>query len=79
MEQLIHFEQITDLFRNARDEGRDFLFEHETYRLLSLSGSETPPDTIFLKNGVHYADQELMAIPGEQTEPQWSPRLSTSN
>ena len=41
----IDFEAITRLFSEAEQQGRDFLFEFETYRLLASSGAETPPRT----------------------------------
>ena len=41
----IDFKAITQLLTQAQAQGRDFLFEHETYALLNHSGAETPPRT----------------------------------
>lgn len=62
----IDFDAITELFRGADEQGRDALFEHETYELLSRSGAETPPRTKVLSKGSRPSDEELMAIPGEK-------------
>ncbi|WP_373499112.1 acetate--CoA ligase family protein [Desulfococcus sp.] len=62
----IDFEAITQLFTQARAQGRDFLFEHETYALLNHSGAETPPRTHLLAKGSRPADEELTAMPGDR-------------
>ncbi len=63
----INFEAITDLFRSADTEGRDFLFEYEVYNLLANSGAETPPAANLLPRGARFSDEELTAIPGDRT------------
>jgi acyl-CoA synthetase (NDP forming) len=61
----IDFEAITGLFERAAVQGRDFLFEHETYELLKRSGAETPPRTYLLAKGARPTDKELTAMPGD--------------
>ena len=39
----VDYDTITALFRQADEQGRDYLFEYETYDLLKNSGAETPP------------------------------------
>jgi acyl-CoA synthetase (NDP forming) len=62
----IDFEAISRLFAAAENDGRSFLFEHETYDLLKNSGAETPPRTRFLHKGFRLSDDELTAFPGEK-------------
>jgi len=62
----IDFEAITRLFASAEKQGRDTLFEHETYALLSNSGAETPPRTNLLSRGSKPSDEELLSMPGEK-------------
>lgn len=62
----IDFEGITQLFNGANEQGRNSLFEHETYELLSKSGAETPPRTNVLDKGSRPSDEELIALPGEK-------------
>jgi acyl-CoA synthetase (NDP forming) len=57
---------ITELFTLAHEQGRSFLFEHETYDLLKNSGAETPPQTSLLVKGARPSDELLTAIPGEK-------------
>ncbi len=62
----IDFKAITQLFLEAQEQERDALFEHETYRLLSKSGAETPPKTSLLIKGSRPSDEELTTLPGEK-------------
>ena len=62
----IDFESITRLFTQAEEQGRDSLFEHETYELLNRSGAETPPRTNLLLKGTKPSDEELMSMPGDK-------------
>ncbi len=62
----IDFPAITELLRAARAEGRDSLFEHEVYTLLSLSGAETPPKCTLIRRGDRFADEELTAFSGDR-------------
>ena len=60
----IDFEAITQIFKQACKQGRNYLFEHETYALLERSGAETPPLTKLLVTGTRPTDAALMEIPG---------------
>ena len=62
----IDFDAITDLFALAAEQGRNYLFEYETYALLKRSGAETPPRTHLLIKGSHPPDEELTAMPGDR-------------
>ena len=44
----LDLDAVTRLFRRAEEDGRDFLFEHETYALLKHLGVETCPRSLFL-------------------------------
>ena len=70
MNLTVAYEPITELLRNAYAEGRQFLYEYEVYNLLSLSGSETPPKCSFIPRNARLADEEVMAMPGDQGRPQ---------
>lgn len=62
----IDFNAITKLFVTACEEGRNFLFEYETYQLLHKSGAETPPRVNMLVKGSRPSDEELLAMPGDK-------------
>jgi len=62
----IDFEAVTRLFAAAEEDGRSFLFEHETYEMLRHSGAETPPRARLLEKGSRLADDDLMVIPGDR-------------
>jgi len=62
----IDYDAITALFRKAHEEGRNFLFEHEVYKLLRHSGAETPPRAFLLERGMRPTEEELGSIPGEK-------------
>ena len=62
----IDYTGITELMTVAHGEKRDFLYEYEVYSLLSRSGAETPPKSIFLPRGARPSDEELLALPGEK-------------
>ena len=62
----IDYAAIDSLFSSADQQGRDFLFEYETYELLRCSGAETPPRTHLLVKGSRPADEDLLALPGEK-------------
>ncbi len=66
MDLSIDYAGITRLMTNAHGEGRNFLYEYEVYSLLSKSGAETPPKSLFLSRGVRFTDNELIALPGEK-------------
>ncbi len=62
----VNFNNITSLFRNAETDGRNFLYEHETYELLRNSGAETPPKAILLDKGTRFSEELLSNLPGEK-------------
>ena len=62
----IDYSGITGLMTAAHGEGRNFLYEYEVYSLLSKSGAETPPKSIFLPRDARPLDEELMALPGKK-------------
>ena len=66
MNLTVEYEPIAELFRNAHAEGRRFLYEYEVYRLLGLSGSETPPKCVFIPRNAKPAEEEIMSLPGEK-------------
>ncbi len=63
----IDFDSIEQIFSNAWDQGRDFLFEFEVYELLAKSGAETLPRARLIERGVRIPDDELVAMPGEKS------------
>ena len=65
MDLTIEYQPIAEMFRNARQEGRNFLYEYEVYNLLALSGSETPPKSIFLPKNARPVEEEVMELPGD--------------
>jgi len=62
----IDFAAITRQFELAGEQGRNFLYEYETYELLKNSGAETPPRTNLLLRGTRPSDEELTTIPGDK-------------
>jgi len=63
----IDFDSIEQIFSNAWDQGRDFLFESEVYELLAKSGSESFPRARLIERGVRISDDELVAMPGTKS------------
>jgi len=66
MDLTIDYAGITELMAAAQKEGRDFLYEYEVYSLLSKSGAETPPKSIFLPRTKRVDDEQLISLPGEK-------------
>ena len=62
----MHFDLISKLFTAAENEKRVQLYEHETYNLLKCLDGLVPPETILLRSGIEYTDEELTSIPGER-------------
>ena len=62
----IDYRAITLLFEKAHLDGRGFLFEQETYRLLEKSGAETVPKTSFLEKGARVQGEMFQEIPGDK-------------
>ena len=65
-EIIIEFEAIDRLFSSAYAQGRNYLFEHETYELLGRSGAETPPRIKLLAKGTKPSNEELGELPGDR-------------
>lgn len=62
----IDFSHINALFSVARSEGRDFLFEHETYALLERSGAESVPGCVFVAKDEPIRADLLAQLAGEK-------------
>lgn len=62
----IDFSGITQIMETAVNDGRNFLYEYEVYSLLSLSGAETPPKSMFIPRGSKLSEQSLTALPGDR-------------
>ncbi len=65
-EPAIDFDAITGLLNAAEKQGRNYLFEDETYRLLAVSGAETPPRTCLLEKSERPTDAQLGCMPGDK-------------
>ncbi len=65
MKTHVDFSSICTLFKNAENQRRNYLFEHEVYDLIYFSGSETPPAYIPLPRNTRVSQEELDAIPGD--------------
>ncbi len=66
MSQLVDYKNIEQLFKNAEEDGRFLLFEHEVYELLALSGSDTPPKSIFIPKHKKPNSEEILSLPGDK-------------
>jgi acyl-CoA synthetase (NDP forming) len=66
MQTHIDFRRIDALFHSVAEEGRDQLFEYETYELLRLSGAESVPRALLLSKGSRPSNEELAALPGDR-------------
>lgn len=66
MQTHIQFQELTDLFQRASQEGRDFLFEYEVYEFIRLIGGETPPQYYLLKKEARVDGVQLDALPGDK-------------
>lgn len=62
----IDYDRITQIFSIAEDNGRNSLFEYETYNLLDRSGAESTPRTRFLKKNTRLSNEEIAAFPGKK-------------
>jgi acyl-CoA synthetase (NDP forming) len=60
------FDAVAGLFRRAEEDGRNFLFEHETYLLLKHLGLENSPESYFLSKDSRLAEDVLAELPGDQ-------------
>lgn len=62
----IKFDRINEVFTAAQSQGRDFLYEHETYGLLENSGAESVPDCVFVSKEEPVRKNVLAGLPGER-------------
>lgn len=62
----IDFAGITQIMASAFEDGRSFLYEYEVYRLLGLSGAETPPQSMFIPRGSKLSDDALASLPHDK-------------
>jgi acyl-CoA synthetase (NDP forming) len=62
----IDYDRITQIFSTAESDGRQSLFEYETYHLLDLSGAESTPRTRFLEKNTRISNEAIEAFPGEK-------------
>ncbi|MGD9347665.1 MAG: acetate--CoA ligase family protein [Candidatus Aminicenantes bacterium] len=60
----IDFDRINDIFFAAEKEKRNFLLEHEVYRILDIAGIKTPR-CVFLRKGERIEPDDLGAFEGE--------------
>lgn len=61
----IDFHAIDEIFRNAFEEGRFFLFEHEVYGLLRTAGIKTPAFR-FVPRGGRVREEDLSEFEGDR-------------
>jgi len=66
MQTHVNFNSISQLFKNASDQARDYLFEYEVYDLIRFVGSETPPQRIFVSKEERFTTEMLSEIPGDR-------------
>ncbi len=66
MQTHIDYEKLTNLFSNAEEEERDYLFEYEVYDFIRLIGGETPPLFHFVLKNDRLDAQKLQKLPGEK-------------
>ena len=60
----IDFNRINDIFRSAEKEGRNFLLEHEVYKILDVAGIKTP-QCVFMRKGEQIKQEDLQMFDGE--------------
>lgn len=66
MQLYIDFKEMTRVFSVAHSEGRQQLFEHETYALLSALGSESVPEYLLFSRDQRLSSDALVAFLGEK-------------
>ncbi|KJR96933.1 MAG: CoA-binding protein [Desulfobulbaceae bacterium BRH_c16a] len=66
MQTHIDFTGLTDLFRQAELQGREYLFEYEVYDFIRLTGGETPPQFSLLQKDERFDGRILEKLPGEK-------------
>lgn len=62
----IDYEKIAQSLKQAESDGRNFLYEFETYTLLADSGAESVPRTALLIKGSRPSNEELCSLPGNK-------------
>ncbi|MDM8515965.1 acetate--CoA ligase family protein [Desulfobacterales bacterium HSG16] len=62
----VDFTGIENLFKNAFDEGRNFLYEYEVYELIRLIGSETPLRYHFHPKDSRLDIKKIDQMPGDK-------------
>ncbi len=62
----IDYLEVTKLFEIAAEQNRNFLYEHEVYSLLALTGAETPPQFLFVPFKAKLTDTFLSALTGKR-------------
>ena len=62
----IYFELISNILKQAEEEGRYSLYEYEIYELLKNSEFLKIPSSMFLKSNEIYSDEELISLPGDK-------------
>ncbi len=62
----VDFKSVHKILENASKDSRDYLFEYEVYDLIRNIGSETLPDTYFIRTGERLDENKLASIPGEK-------------
>ncbi len=60
----IDFNAIDDIFLSAEKENRNFLLEHEVYKILHIAGIKTPR-CVFVRKGERIKPQDLQMFEGE--------------
>jgi len=66
MQTHIDFTGLSDLFRKAQQQNRDYLFEYEVYEFIRLIGGETPPQFILLDKNTRFESRMLRELPGKK-------------
>jgi len=62
----IDLPRITELLTSRAQQGREYLFEHECYELLSLMGAEAPPAVRLIPPGSRPTPGDLAALPTDK-------------
>lgn len=66
MQTHIDFTGLSDLFRKAQQQNRDYLFEYEVYEFIRLIGGETPPLFVLLDKNGRFENRMLRELPGKK-------------
>jgi acyl-CoA synthetase (NDP forming) len=61
----INFDKINEVFRSAEEQGRNYLYEHEVYKILHIAGIKIPQH-IFVQKGQKVELDELKRFQGEK-------------